>query len=95
MPTFTIKKFPDPLLKKLRERAVAARRSMTQEVLARLEASLIPDSPSPQTSLSYSEAGHQADTWAALAGKWASDLTVKDEIEQLYKARTRGRKVTL
>lgn len=49
----------------------------------------------PSPKVSYSEAEDQADAWTAMSGKWKSDLTVQEEIKQLYKARTRGRKVAL
>ena len=95
MATLTIKKFPETLLTRIKEKAVAARRSVTQEVLARLEASL-EESVAPQNKhVSYSEADQQADAWAALSGKWKSDLSVQEEVRQLYKARTRGRNVKL
>src|SRR5437867_2963153 len=80
MATVTIKKFPDQLLTRLKEKAVASRRSVTQEVLARLEASLA-ESASPQSrQISYSEAERQAEAWAGLSGKWKSDLTVQEEV---------------
>lgn len=90
----TIKKFPEALLARLREKAAASRRSVTQEVLARLEASLH-QKESEQNSTSYREAERQADSWNAIGGKWRSKLTVQEEIKQLYKARTPGRKVKL
>jgi len=93
MSTFTIKNFPNGLLKRLREEAGSARRSVTQEVLTRLEASLVEPAAVKRTASSYSSVGDQVEAWMALSGKWKSKLTVKEEIEQLYKARKRGRKV--
>jgi plasmid stability protein len=89
MSTITIKKFPDALLDQLRERAAAARRSVTQEVLATLENSFA--APAQAGTVSYSESARQAEAWAGLSGKWKSDLTVQEEIDQLYNAR-RSRK---
>ena len=94
MSTLTIKKFPDVLLARLREKATASRRSVTQEVLARLEAS-VHQAENDHSSSSYPDAERQADAWNAIGGKWRSKLTVQEEIKQLYKARTRGRKVKL
>ncbi|MDQ3621227.1 MAG: hypothetical protein M3463_01880 [Verrucomicrobiota bacterium] len=94
MATLTIKKFPEALLARLKKKAAGSRRSVTQEVLARLEASLA-KSISPQDRQASSEAEQQVAIWAELPGKWKSDLTVREELEQLYKARTRGRKVEL
>lgn len=93
MPSVTIKKFPEPLLARLKKKAALARRSLTQEMLARLEASLHGSPISPP--LSYAEPEQQAEAWAALSGKWKSGLTVQEEITSLFKARTRGRKVEL
>jgi hypothetical protein len=95
MSTLTIKKFPDPLLSELKKKAGASRRSLTQEVLARLEASVLDNDTPSSRNTSYSEAEHQTDAWKAISGKWKSDLTVEEEIKQLYQARTRGRKVKL
>jgi plasmid stability protein len=95
MSTLTIKKFPEPLLSELKKKAGAARRSLTQEVLARLEASVLACETEPFPIASYSEAEAQADAWKAVSGKWRSDLTVQEEIRQLYRARTPGRKVKL
>jgi plasmid stability protein len=95
MSTLTIKKFPDPLLSELKKKAGASRRSLTQEVLARLEASILHHETGSSSKASYSEADYQAEAWSAIAGKWKSDLTVGEEIKLLYLARTRGRKVKL
>jgi plasmid stability protein len=95
MSTLTIKKFPEPLLSELKKKAGAARRSLTQEVLARLEASVLASESQPFPKASYSEAEAQADAWKAMAGEWRSDLTVQEEITQLYRARTSGRKIKL
>lgn len=95
MSTVTIKRFPEPLLSELKKKAGASRRSLTQEVLARLEASILNHDTGPSSKASYSEAEHQAEAWTALAGKWKSELTVQEEVKQLYRARTPGRKVKL
>jgi len=93
MPAFTIKNFPNGLLKRLREEAGSARRSVTQEVLMRLEASLVQSAAAPRGASSYSSFDDQVKAWMALSGKWKSNLTVQEEIDRLYKARKRGRKV--
>jgi plasmid stability protein len=93
--SLTIKKFPDELLDELKNRAAASRRSVTQEVLVRLDASLREIPSTEAGNDSRHEAERQADAWSSLAGKWKSSISVKDEIAQIYKARTRGRKVAL
>jgi plasmid stability protein len=94
MSTLTIKKFPEILLARLKEKAVASRRSVTQEVLARLEASLH-ERESERNQISHAEGERQARAWEGMAAKWKSNLSVHEEIKQLYKARTRGRKVKM
>ncbi len=88
MPALTIKDFPDKLLAALRREAHRSRRSVTQEVLTRLE-----ESVAPVNRDKYGWAGKQAAIWSKISGKWKSDLTVKEEINQLYRARKRGRKI--
>ena len=90
MSALTIKDFPDKLLAALRREAQRSRRSVTQEVLRRLEHSV-----APASSGKYGSAPEQAATWSKLSGKWKSNLTVKEEIDQLYRARRRGRKIQL
>jgi plasmid stability protein len=85
MPSITIKKFPEALLDQLRTRAAAARRSVTQEVLAILENSFAESVP--PGAANYPESARQAEAWAGLSGKWKSDLTVQEEIDRLYKTR--------
>ncbi len=41
------------------------------------------------------EADRQAEAWTELSAKWKSDLTLQEEINRLYKARSHGRKVNL
>lgn len=95
MPALTIKKFPEALLVELKQRANLSRRSLTQEVLRRLENSLLDADARRATSHPSSEAAAQLKAWASIAGKWKSDFTVEEEVRQLYRARTRGRKVKL
>ncbi len=95
MPSLTIKKFPDQLLLRLKEKALGSRRSLTQEVLSRLEDSLEARGLSATTERPKLEAERQVAAWKVLSGKWNSGLTVAEEIDSLYKARSRGRKVDL
>ena len=83
MATFTIKKFPDDLALRLREAAKASRRSLTQEILSRLEHSLLPEDPRSKGG-GYSVADQQAKAWEELGGKWESAMTLREEIDELY-----------
>jgi plasmid stability protein len=93
MATVTIRKFPERLLNQLRTRAASARRSATQEMLATLEASF--SGQLVDRSGNRGEADRQAEAWTELSAKWKSDLTLQEEINRLYKARSHGRKVNL
>jgi len=90
MPAFTIKNFPNKLLIALRREAARSRRSVTQEVLRRLENSVALSSRGK-----YRTAQDQVEIWSQIGGKWKSDLTIKEEVDRLYRARKRGRKITL
>lgn len=90
MPALTIKDFPGGLLKALKREANKSRRSVTQEVLTRLE-----DSVAPANRGKYGSAEKQIAIWSKLSGKWKSNLTVKEEVDQLYRARKRGRRIKL
>jgi plasmid stability protein len=90
MPALTIKNFPDKLLNALRREAESRRRSVTQEVLKRLE-----ESVAGKNHVNSQLAEDQVEAWRKLSGKWNSHLSVKEEIDQLYRARKRGRKIKL
>ncbi|MGD2115140.1 MAG: hypothetical protein PVG07_08805 [Acidobacteriota bacterium] len=92
MASLTLKNIPDLLLERLRARASAERRSLTQEILHLLEDALV---RSPPEGGSGVEARAQADAWSALAGGWRSDLEPHEEAERILAARSRGRDVEL
>jgi hypothetical protein len=90
MPALTIKDFPNKLLTALKREAQRSRRSVTQEVLTRLEHSV-----APTNRAKYGSSERQAALWSKISGKWKSNLTVKEEVDRLYRARKRGRRVKL
>jgi len=89
MPSLTIRNVPEELLERLRARAEADRRSLTQEVIHLLENAL------RAGGATTSAADAQADAWAALGGRWQSDESKRREISSIYRKRTRGRKIDL
>lgn len=96
MASLTLKNIPESLLESLRERAEADRRSLTQEVLHLLESALEhPASGHDADARALRQARNQADAWAALGGRWQSDLEPEAEIDRILSARTRGRDVEL
>jgi plasmid stability protein len=93
VPSLTIKNIPVPVLQRLRRRALAERRSLTQQALLLLEQGLTAAS-APHAS--RADAVHdQVAAWRRLAGRWESDLSVEDEVREVYRSRTQGRDVEL
>lgn len=81
MPTITIRGVPVELLERLRQRAKEDRRSLTQQVIYLVERALQDELLSPAA---------QAKRWNGM-NRWRSRRKAKDEIAEIYKARTRGR----
>lgn len=92
MATLTLKNIPESLLEHLRKRASDERRSLNQEVIHLLEQILIAAEISNQPKEALQR---QVEAWHRIAGRWRSQQTVADEIQQIYSTRTRGRDVTL
>lgn len=88
MPSLTIKDIPEELLERLRELAEHDRRSMTQEVIHLLDQVVTERED-------RSRADRQADAWEKLAGRWESDRSTDEAIEDIYESRTEGREVDL
>ncbi len=94
MITITLKSIPESLIEVLREAAVKTHRSLNKEIIHRLERSFmtLPSKPS-RNEWDALRVAEQADGWENLDGEWCMDLTVEDEIDALYAARTAGREV--
>ena len=56
MPTLTIKGMPDPLYRRLKERAAAHRRSLNSEILVALEQAMSEPRPDAQALLARADA---------------------------------------
>lgn len=93
MASMTLKNIPDSLLDRLRARAAADRRSVTQEMIHLLERSLDAVPEADRDALTAAHA--QAEAWARLAGRWESDQSVEVEVRDILAARTAGRNVDL
>jgi len=85
MPTLTLRDVPSEVLKRLRRRAAEERRSLNQEAIHLLDLALRAEMLSPAA---------QADAWMRLA-RWKSSKSAKQEIAEIYAARTLGRPVKL
>jgi plasmid stability protein len=85
MPTLTLRGVPAEVLKRLRRRATGERRSLNQEAIYLLDLALRAEMLSPAA---------QADAWMRLA-RWKSSKRAKQEIAEIYAARTLGRPVKL
>ena len=91
----TIKGIPDEIGAALKAAAERSRRSLNGEIVHRLIQSMNAG-VAPETSARVAETPDSvADSWAALAGRWQSDMSIEDEIASLYEARSSGRDVDL
>ncbi len=91
MSSITFKNIPPELIERLKRRARQRRRSLTQEVLWLLEEAIGMPPPSPERD----RVAAQVEAWRRLAGRWADEQPVNEDVDQLYKARTNGRDVDL
>jgi plasmid stability protein len=93
MASIRLENVPEDLLERLRNRARQERRSLSQEALHLLDRALTSPPESSERLLDrHVEA--QLEAWKELAGHWASELTVEEEIAGIYAARSPGRQVT-
>lgn len=95
MPSITIKDIPEDLLERLRRRAAHDKRSMNKEVVHLLDLALSGEMALADAAAMARRIDVQVQAWSRLAGRWESDLETGDEIEQIYAARTPGRRVDL
>jgi hypothetical protein len=89
MSSLTLKDVPEPLLVRLRAVAARERRSLNQQAIIMLEASL-----SEMTSAEQ-RAYDRVQAWRALAGGWTSDRPFEAEVDELMSVRSPGRPVDL
>ncbi|OFZ97893.1 MAG: hypothetical protein A2Z64_10140 [Betaproteobacteria bacterium RIFCSPLOWO2_02_67_12] len=94
MPSLTIKDIPEKLLRRVRARAAAQRRSMNGAVIQLLDEALAGRSPRAADS-AEARARAQVEAWLRLAGRWRSRGSAAREIARIYAARSRGRPVRL
>ena len=90
--SITIKNIPDQLLARLREQAAAENRSMNREIIRLLDTSLSADR-GLRLEFRRTLADIQADAWSRLGGNWISDVTIEEEIADIYSARSGGREI--
>jgi len=95
MSSITIKDIPDTLLERLRRRAQEDKRSINREAIHLLDLALTGQPVDQDVGGKIREVESQIQAWRKRAGHWDSDLDTADEIEQIYVARTRGRRVEL
>ena len=90
----TIKSLPDEMGAALKRAAEQSHRSLNGEILHRLRASMAQDARGSGFSPMLADSPDAvADAWAALAGKWKSDLSTEAEVASLYAARSAAREV--
>jgi len=94
MASLTLKNLPEDLLARLRARAASDRRSLNREVLHLLDRAL--SAPEGERLHEYrAQAEAQLEAWRRIAGRWASRRGSRKERAEVYRRRTRGRKVDL
>lgn len=91
----TIKGIPDEIGSALKAAAERSRRSLNGEIVYRLIQSMNAGGTPEMSSRLAETPDSVADSWAALAGRWQSDMSIEDEIASLYEARSSGRDVDL
>ncbi len=90
----TIKSLPEEVGAALKRAAAQSRRSLNGEIIHRLSVSLAENARMPEIASKVAESPDSvADAWAALGGRWKSDLSVEAEIASLYETRSAGRDV--
>lgn len=95
MATLTLKNIPEPLLERLRMIAESNRRSLNQQTIHLLE-EVVKSSIGVVDPQSERDAvDDQLAAIRKLAGRWRSKKTLAAEIQDIYRARTRGRDVKL
>lgn len=94
MPSLTIKDIPEKLLRRVRARAAAERRSMNGAVIQLLDTALA-DRPARAANTVEARVRAQVEAWRRIAGRWHARRSTGREIEQIYTARSRGRLVRL
>ena len=85
MATLILDNLPDDLVESLHEQASLLHRSVEEQALAILRAAF----PKPLHYISQAEVDAQCEAWSQLAGRWISDKTVEEELQELYAARGR------
>lgn len=96
MATLTVRNIPDRALERLREWAVADRRSLNNEIVVVLENAVEPPaSPPGEGSLRVMSAAAQIQRWEDLCGRWRDDREWEEIVSDIAGHRTAGREVAL
>lgn len=96
MATLTVRNIPDRALERLREWAVADRRSLNNEIVVVLENAVeSPASPTGEGSLRVMSAVRQIQRWEDLCGRWRDDREWQEIVSDIVSHRTAGREVAL
>lgn len=94
MASLTIKDIPEKLLRRVRARAAADRRSMNGAVIELLDEALS-GRRTRRANSAAERAQLQVAAWRHLAGRWRSRRSAAEDIERIYAARSQGRPVRL
>lgn len=93
MASLTLKNLPGDLLRALRRAAEKDHRSLTREIIHRLQASVRRRAERPAHMAQ--DASAQVAAWRRLAGRWESAVDRAAETRRLMERRSAGREVDL
>lgn len=92
MANLTLRNIPDEMLAKLRTLSEIERRSLNNEILVILEKGLQAEESNLERHISSNT---QLSLLTDICGKWEDSRSTKKVIEDVYSARSKGRKVNL
>jgi len=95
MASLTVRNIPDRALERIRERAVAERRSLNNEIVVLLEQAVAPPPPAAEGSSRAMPLTEQFQRWTALCGRWRDERSWQEIAADIASHRTAGREVAL
>jgi plasmid stability protein len=93
MASITVRNIPEEILEKIRILSETERRSLNSEIVSLLEYGLKGYGKGGMTASASREL--QTSIWESLSGAWDDARSAEEIVADIYKARTKGRKVDL
>ncbi len=95
MANLTVRNIPERALERIRERAVAERRSLNNEIVVLLEQAVASPLPAVEGSIRAMPLTEQFQRWTVLCGRWHDERSWQEIAADIASQRTTGREVTL